>query len=216
MDATSLVSAWEALTLQLAFTFSEQTARTWQQIVLGWVLPAVFALYRKRDDCDADHPFATHAQLAGQMIRQVRSALPGVRIRVAADGAYATRQMVAGLPPGVSDRWGVEECIFEAKQQLGFEDTRGWCSATVNHQAPLAMVLVSLVKAWFAKAALDEPGLLPEAPPWNQAKTRPSFADMIAAPRRVLWLHRISSISTLTGRAHGILKSITQALFAAA
>lgn len=459
MDATSLVSAWEALVLQLALAFSEQTARTWQQIVLGWVLhrgaatvtgiyrtlgsladrhwtvyhkffyraawtlnelsawlmsrvllpmivesgaleastgqpvvdlniddttaarygkhvahagwfkdasasgpatkgrvihwahnwlvgaitlrlprwamtrwvlPAVFALYRKRDDCDARHPFATHAQLACQMVRQVRAALPDVIIRVAADGAYATRQMVAGLPQGVSlvsrirrdagiyalppkrrskgqrgrspkkgkqlpapvklaarrktgfktvtlskqgrtvqrlilgitclwygvcrdrpirlvivrdpagrqdddflfctdatvpdeqiaqrfyDRWGVEECIFEAKQQLGFEDTRGWCSATVNRQAPLAMVLVSLVKAWYAQAALDEPNLLPETPPWNPAKTRPSFTDMIAALRRVLWLHRISPISTLTGRVRGILKSLTQALFAAA
>ena len=459
MDATSLVSAWEALTLQLAFAFSEQTARTWRQIALGWVLhrgaatitgiyrtlgsladrhwtvyhkffyraawvleelsaellsrvilpmivesgaldaptgkpvvdlniddttaarygkhvahagwfkdasasgpatkgrvihwahnwlvgaitlrlpnwamtrwvlPTVFARYRKRHDCDAKHPFATHAQLACQMVQQVRWALPEVIIRVAADGAYATRQMVAGLPQGVSlvsrirrdagiyalpprrrskgqrgplpkkgkqlpapaklaarrktgwktvtlskqgrtvqrqilgltclwygvcrdkpirlvivrdpagrqdddflfctdatvpdeqivqrfyDRWGVEECIFEAKQQLGFEDTRGWCSATVNRQAPLAMVLVSLVKAWLAKAAVDEPGLLPQAPSWNQAKTRPSFADMITALRRVLWLHRSSPISTLTGRVRGILKSITQALFAAA
>lgn len=459
MDATSLVSAWEGLTLQLAFAFSSQTARTWQQIAVGWVLhrgaatvtgifralgsladrhwtiyhkffyraawsleelsgwlmsrvllpmivesgaldsatgrpavdlniddttaarygkhvahagwfkdasasgpatkgrvihwahnwlvgaitlrlprwamtrwvlPAVFALYRKRDDGDAKHPFRTHAQLACQMIQQVRQALPDVMIRAAADGAYATRQMVAGLPEGVSlvsrirrdagiyalppkrrpkgkrgahrkkgrqlpcpaklaarrktgwktvtlskqgrtvqrqvwgltclwygvcrdtpirlvlvrdpagrqdddflfctdatvpdeqiaqrfyDRWGVEECIFEAKQQLGFEDTRGWCSATVNRQAPLAMVLVSLVKAWFAKAALDEPDLLPKTEPWNQAKTRPSFADMIAALRRVLWLHRISALSTLTGRVRGILKTVTQALFAAA
>jgi hypothetical protein len=296
-----------------------------------WVLPAVFALYRKRDDCDAAHPFATHAQLAGQMIQQVRNALPPeVLIRVAADGAYATRQMVLGLPDGVSlvsrirrdaaiyalppqrrptgkrgaspkkgkrlpaptklaarrktgwrtvtllkqgrtvqrrilgitclwyhvcrrqpirlvivrdpagrqdddflfatdpavpdeqivqrfyDRWGVEECIWEAKQQLGFEQTRGWCPKTVTRQAPLAMVLVSLVKAWFAKAALDEPGLLPEAVPWNQAKTRPSFADMLAALRRVLWLHRISSNSTLTGRVRGILESVFLALFAAA
>lgn len=114
------------------------------------------------------------------------------------------------------DRWGVEECIFEAKQHLGFENTRGWCSKTVNRQAPLAMVLVSLIKAWFAKAALDDPELLPEAPPWNPAKTRPSFADMIAALRRVLWLHRISSISTPKGRVPGILNSVAQALFAAA
>jgi len=459
MDAASLVSAWDVLVLQLALVFTEQTARTWQQIVLGWVLhrgaatvtgihrtlgtladrhwtvyhkffyrpawtleelsawlmsrvllpmviesgaldgpagkpvvdlniddttaarygkhvahagwykdasasgpatkgrvihwahnwlvgaitlrlprwamtrwvlPAVFALYRKRDDCDAKHPFRTHAQLACQMVQQVRNALPTVMIRAAADGAYATRQMVAGLPQGVSlvsrirrdaglyalppkrrpkgkrgrlpkkgrqlpapaklaarrktgwktvtvskqgrtvtrqiwglrclwygvardtpirlvivrdpagrqdddflfctdatvpdeqivqrfyDRWGVEECIFEAKQHLGFEDTRGWCSKTVNRQAPLAMVLVSLIKAWFAKAALDDPELLPEAPPWNPAKTRPSFADMIAALRRVLWLHRISSISTRMGRVRGILNSVAQALFAAA
>jgi len=35
MDATSLVSAWDALVLQLALVFTEATARTWQQITLG-------------------------------------------------------------------------------------------------------------------------------------------------------------------------------------
>ena len=38
MDVVSLVSAWDALVLQLAFVFSEATARTWEQIALGWVL----------------------------------------------------------------------------------------------------------------------------------------------------------------------------------
>ena len=38
MDATSLVSAWETLVLQLCYVFTEPTARTWQQIVFGWVL----------------------------------------------------------------------------------------------------------------------------------------------------------------------------------
>ena len=45
------------------------------------------------------------------------------------------------------DRWGVEEAILESKQHMGFESTQGWCSKTVNRQAPLAMILVSLVKA---------------------------------------------------------------------
>jgi len=36
------------------------------------------------------------------------------------------------------DRWGVEEAILEAKQQLGFENTLGWCRKTVNRQAPRA------------------------------------------------------------------------------
>jgi len=83
------------------------------------------------------------------------------------------------------DRWGVEEAIQEAKQHLGFEDTRGWCSKTVHRQAPLAMVLVTLTKAWYARCAAVEPSLAPEPLPWH-AKTRPSFADMLAALRGVL------------------------------
>ena len=38
MDATSLVSAWNSIVLQLSYIFTEPSARTWQQIVLGWVL----------------------------------------------------------------------------------------------------------------------------------------------------------------------------------
>jgi hypothetical protein len=70
--------------------------------LVRWVLPAVFALYRKKDDCDRNHPFATRGVLAAQMVCRAAEALPGVEIRVAVDGAYATRKMVTGLPPGVS------------------------------------------------------------------------------------------------------------------
>jgi hypothetical protein len=300
----------------------------WQQV--RWVLPVAFALYRKRPDCGAKHPFATRQVLAARLVGQVSQALPGVQIRVAADGAYATRAMVRGLPVGVSlvsrirrdaaiyalaptrrrpgqrgrgptkgqrlptptqiaarrrkgwktitlsrqgkevrrqvlgltvlwyhvcatapirlvivrdptgkqeddlffctdatvpdkqivqryyDRWGVEECILEAKQQMGFETTRGWCSKTVNHQAPLAMVLVTLVKSWYARCAAHEPSLCPERTPWNPSKTRPSFLDMLAALRRVLWQHRISSNSRFTPRLADILQIVSYTLSAAA
>jgi len=295
-----------------------------------WVLPAVFALYRKPADCDRNHPFATRQVLAARMVCQAAQALPGVEIRVAADGAYAARQTVKGLPKGTSlvsrirrdaaiyalppthrpkgkrgrrptkgrrlpapqqlagrrtegwktitvcrqgrkvqrqvlgitclwyhvcravpirlvivrdpagrqkddfffctdatvpdeqivqryhDRWGVEECILEAKQQVGFETTRGWCSRTVNRQAPLAMVLVTLVKAWYAHCAAEESSLLPDRTPWNPFKTRPSFPDMLSALRRVLWQHRISPNSTFTARVRDILEAVSYALSAAA
>ena len=300
----------------------------WRQ--MRWVLPVVFCLYRKPADCGRRQPFAMRQVLAARLVCQVAQALPGVLLRAAADGQYATRQMVQGLPQGVSlvsrirrdaalhalppagrrkgrrgrpptkgqrlpaprhlaarrtkgwqtitvslqgrqvqrqvlgltclwyhvcravpirlvivrdpagrqeddflfstdatvpdhqivqrfhDRWGVEECILEAKQQLGFETTRGWCSRTVNHQAPLAMVLVTLVKAWYARCAAEEPTLLPEATPWNPAKTRPSFLDMLSALRRVLWQHRISSNSRFTARVRDILETVAYALSAAA
>jgi len=297
--------------------------------LIRWVLPVAFALYRKRHDCDRNHPFATRQVMAARMVCQMAEVLPGVEIRVAADGQYATREMVQGLPEGAclvsrirrdaalyalprarragqrgrsrlkgkrlptplqmaarrkkgwktitvsrqgrqvqrqtlgvtclwyhvcraepirlvlvrdpggrqqddfffctdagmpdeqivqryDDRWGVEECIQEAKQQMGFESTRGWCSKTVNRQAPLAMVLVSLVKAWYARCAAEEPSLLPETTPWNPAKTRPSFADMLSALRRVLWEHRISSNSGFTARVRDILDTVSYALSAAA
>jgi len=300
----------------------------WPQ--MRWVLPTVFALYRKPADCDRAHRFATRQQLAAHMVQQTVQALPDVQWRVAADGQYATGDMIRGLPEGVSfvsrirrdaaiydlppkrrpqgkrgrpplkgkrlpaprqiaarrkkgwrtitvakqgrtaqrrvlgitclwyhvcrdkpirlvivrdpagkqsddllfctdpgtpdqqiiqryfDRWGVEEAILEAKQHLGFENTRGWCSKTVHHQAPLAMVLLTLVKAWYARAAADEPTLRPEPTPWRPGKTRPSFLDMLAALRAVLWRHRISSNSRLTPRVADILKTVSYTLSAAA
>ncbi|MCX6027232.1 MAG: transposase [Chloroflexi bacterium] len=298
--------------------------------LMRWVLPAVFALYRKRCDCDRSHPFRTRQELAAQMVRRVSRALPNVQWRVSADGQYATRDLVAGLPAGVNlvsrmrrdaaiyalppthrpagrrgpnrkkgkrlpsprtsaarrkkgwkkttvlkqgrqverlvlgvtclwyhvckdvpvrlvivrdpagrqeddfclctdasvpdhqivqrfyDRWAVEEAILEAKQQMGFESTRGWCSKTVNRQAPLAMVLLTLVKAWYARCAIEEPSLLPERTPWNPTKTRPSFLDMLSALREVLWTHRITHNSRSSARTHEILETLAYALFAAA
>ena len=54
--------------------------------LLRWVLPVLFTLYRKRTDCDRNHPFRTRQVLAGQMIQQAAEALPQVLWRVVADG----------------------------------------------------------------------------------------------------------------------------------
>ena len=107
-----------------------------------------------------------------------------------------------------TDRWGIEEAIWEAKQHLGFEQTRGWCSKTVHRQAPLAMVLATLAKAWYARCAAAEPSLAPEPTPWNPSKTRPSFADMLAALRRCLWRHRISPTSGVSARLQQIVETV--------
>jgi len=298
--------------------------------LVRWALPVLFALYRKRPDCDAIRPFRTRQQMAASMVYQAAQALPEVLWRVCADGQYATRDVVTGLPreanlvsrirsdaalhalpsgrrrkgcrrgpvpqkgrrlPSLKelgqttrgwqtvtvthqgrqvqrkvlgivclwfhvcrsqpvrvvivrdplgrqkddyffctdanvteqqivqravDRWGVEESIQEAKQQMGFENTRGWCSKTVNRQAPLAMVLTTMVKAWYARAALKEPRLLPRGTPWLPDRQRPTFLDMLSALRGVLWRHRISPNSTMTKQVHKLLATVTYALCAAA
>jgi hypothetical protein len=297
--------------------------------LLRWVLPVLFTLYRKRTDCNLDHPFRTRQQLAGQMIQQAAEALPKVCWRVVADGQYASRDVVRALPENVNlvsrirrdaaiyalpkarrrgqrgqpakkgprlptprqlaarrrvgwqkitlfkqgrsverlvlgitclwyhvcrdkpirlvlvrdpagqeaddfffcthaavpdaeivqryyDRWGVEEAIHEAKQCFGFETTQGWCSRTVNRQAPLAMVLVTLVKVWYARCALREPALRPEPLPWYPHKVQPSLADMLAALRKVLWQHRITLNSRSWPRVRRLFQMVSFALSGAA
>ena len=71
------------------------TLRLPHHALLRWVLPAVFALYRKAADCDASHPFATRQVLAARMVCQVAAALPDMQIRVAADAGQVNPSPLA-------------------------------------------------------------------------------------------------------------------------
>lgn len=61
--------------------------------------PVLARLYRKKADCDGEHPFRTRQQLALEMIREVAGWLPDRDIEVVADGAYPCEEIVAGRPP---------------------------------------------------------------------------------------------------------------------
>lgn len=309
------------------------TLRLPRRPLIRWVLPVIFALYRKPSDCGRKHPFHTRQELAGQLVQNVGKTLSQVHWRISADGQYATKDFVRALPENVSlvsrirrdaalydvptlpkkrkrgknkrgrhprkgkrlpapwqmaarrkkgyetitvfrqghtikrhvlgmtclwygvckdrpvrvvivrdpsgreqddfffcthpkvpdgqivqryyDRWGIEEAFQEAKQYLGFEKTRGWCSRTVHRQAPLAMVLLTLVKVWYARYAIDEPSLQPLAVPWYPHKRHPSFIDMLSALRQVLWQHRISPHSTFSVRVKQLWETVSYVLSAA-
>jgi hypothetical protein len=94
------------------------------------------------------------------------------------------------------DRWGIEECIQEAKAHMGMERTRSWCAKSVTRQAPLAMIVASLIKLWYIAHAADHRHLLPPAMPWYPSKPHPSFHDMRASLRRCLWRERIFNSQT--------------------
>jgi len=330
-DASTSASSHKGTVIHWAHNWlvGAMTVRLPQWPLVRWVLPAVFALYRKRSDCKSEDLFRTRQELAGEMIQTAAEALPDVQLRVSADGQYAKRQVVQALPQEVNlvsrirrdaaiyllppkrspkgkrgrkpkkgkrlpnprkiaacrkkgfkkitvykqgyqvqrlvlgitclwyhvcksvpirmvivrdplgkekddfffctdatvadeeivqryyDRWGVEECILEAKQHMGFESTQGWCSKTVNRQAPLAMVLLTLVKAWYARCAADEPSLLPETMPWYEHKRHPSFVDMLSALRKLLWQHRISPNLRFSHQVKQLIESVSYGLFAA-
>ena len=46
-------------------------------------------------------------------------------------------------------RWSIEEAIRDGKQHGGFELVQGWCPRTVTRQAPIALVVQTIVKAWY-------------------------------------------------------------------
>ena len=68
---------------------------------LRLALPVMFALHRKRDQCEAERPYATLAQLARQLVSTVADALPKKCVFVAMDGLYATREFFGNLPANV-------------------------------------------------------------------------------------------------------------------
>ncbi len=302
--------------------------KRWPNWVIG--LPVWFTLYRKPVDCSHQHPFRTRQQIAAEMIRQTREALPDGCLRIATDGQYATREVVAAtagarsnlvsrirsdaalyaLPPKrrpgqrgqprkkgkrlptprqlaarrkkgwrtvealvygkrrkrqvlsivclwyhvsrdrpiqllivrdpegqqkddymfctdsavaeveiierFSGRWPIEESIQEGKQLEGLEKVQGWCERTVERQAPMALVVQTLVKAWYLTYGAKATTAQPKGTDWQGPKDHPTHLDMLATLRRVLWTDRINSNSTLKGRVRGLWNTLQFALCAAA
>lgn len=305
------------------------TLRTqrWPQWVLG--LPVWCVLYRKPGDCDRQHPFQTRQQIAAAMIRQTRQALPDWRIRVAADGQYATGAVVRaaaeassnlvsrlrgdaalyalppqrkrrqrGRPPRkgkrlptprqlarrrqgwrtvaarvygkrvqrqvlavtalwyhvsqdqpikvliVRDpsgrqsddymfctdptvsavqiierfaaRWPIEEAIHDGKQLGGFEQVQGWCPPTVTRQAPLAMLIQTLVKVWYLRCGVKAASMQPKPADWAASKDHPSYLHMLATLRKVIWSQRINIKSRVRNGLREIWQTLQFTLCAAA
>ena len=112
-------------------------------------------------------------------------------------------------------RWPIEESIRDGKQLNGFEQVQGWCPHTVQRQAPMALVVQTLVKAWFLRHGVRARAAQPRgsaACPWMPTKSHPSYLDMLATLRGVLWDSRINTNSTLRTGLKKILRPLRFAL----
>lgn len=108
-------------------------------------------------------------------------------------------------------RWPIEECIRDAKQFDGFEQTQGRCRRTVLKQAPLALVKQTLVKIWFLRFGQQArySAARPTPRPWQSPKSHPSYRDMLATLRRAVWRARLGSInSAQTRRVRDAFKAL--------
>ena len=134
------------------------------------------------------------------------------------DFAFCTDPTVddAQIVERFAARWPIEETIREGKQLAGFEQVQGWCPRTVERQAPMALVVQTLVRAWYLHHGVRAKSVQPHGPDWMPSKDHPSYLDMLATLRRVLWDHRINHNSTLGGRLRAIWKTLQFTLCAAA
>lgn len=103
-------------------------------------------------------------------------------------------------------RWGIEEVIREGKQLAGFSEVQGWSERSVERQAPFALLVLSMVKAWYVwhVAPVERPAELP------------SVAVMFTRLRLAYWQKRISALSLPGHELHKLTQALAAALSAAA
>ena len=120
-------------------------------------------------------------------------------------------------------RWPIEDAFRDGKQLCGFGQVQGWCPHTVERQAPFALIVQTLVKAWYLLCGADAAaggaaghGDGDEGYGWEKRKEHPSYLDMLATLRQSLWSERLKGNSGLTGRVAELLEPLQFTLCAAA
>jgi hypothetical protein len=103
------------------------------------------------------------------------------RVFVCSDPAQSARQILTWY----AMRWAVEPTFQEARRHLGFETQRQWSDLAIHRTTPVLLGLFSLVTLWAADLART--GKLAALGAAWYKKPDPTFADCLAAVRRVLW-----------------------------
>ena len=114
-------------------------------------------------------------------------------------------------------RWPIEEAIREGKQYLGFEDSQAYVKNSVLRQAPLALILLSIIKVVYIQyLKTSNKDIIIETDPWNPNKARASFLDILAEFRRELWLTNIFCISQFNHKDRKIISHLINIISKAA
>jgi len=82
-------------------------------------------------------------------------------------------------------RWSIEVSFQEVRAHLGFATPRNWCRSSVLRTGPCLLGLFSVVSLIFHRHTHGQ-GLQPQRSGWY-AKAEVTFADAIAAVRRLCW-----------------------------
>ena len=109
------------------------------------------------------------------------------------DFFFATDLEVSGAAVAAhyAGRWSIEDTFRNVKQVLRGEDPQTWKGEGPERAAALSLWLYSSIWCWY----ITTQGTKPSWPslPWYAAKRTPSFADALAALRRVLWREKVFS-----------------------
>jgi len=116
----------------------------------------------------------------------------------------------------IAMRWSLEVAFYNAKQFLGLEDPQNRTPQAVQRTAPMALYLHTLVILWFAKHGRFNAEAYRRAHPWYVQKRTPSFADMLASLKRTSLRESIYRYPGQKPPSAIKLRSLFQALEAAA
>jgi hypothetical protein len=90
-------------------------------------------------------------------------------------------------------RWQVEVTFAEVRAHLGVETQRQWSDKAILRTTPVLLGLFAIVTLWTHDLAKSRK-LQPRTTAWYPKKVL-TFSDAIAAVRREIWAHQISSMS---------------------
>ena len=130
----------------------------------------------------------TTNQAATRQTEPIRTAVMAAGLTGAlACAAYVARYAV---------RWSIEPSNATGKQQMGVGQARNRLPKAVQRTVPFGMLVQSMVIVWYALHGYhpDDVTDRRQAEPWYDAKTEPSFADMILKLRKTLIAARFSAV----------------------
>ena len=93
-------------------------------------------------------------------------------------------------------RWSIEPSNATGKQQMGVGQARNRLPKAVQRTVPFGMLVQSMVIVWYALSGYhpDDVTDRRRVEPWYDAKTEPSFEDMILKLRKTLIAARFSVV----------------------
>ena len=96
------------------------------------------------------------------------------------------QQTASEILPWYAMRWAVEVTFAETRRHLGIETQRQWSDRAIQRTTPLLLGVFSLVTLWAGDLAAQT-GKLPVLGAAWYNNPDPTFADALAAVRRILW-----------------------------
>ena len=133
-----------------------------------------------------------HSRGTTLAVRWVLTRDPAGRTETRAFLCTDTQQSAAQILTWYAMRWAVEVTFEETRRHLGVETQRQWSDLAIERTTPLLHGLFSLVTLWASELA-TRTGKLPVLGAAWYKKAEPTFADCLAAVRRILWAEEAMS-----------------------